>query len=90
MTTEFINLPWLDFVGWTGMLGLGLFYWLLGSGKVLQAYIWGTLGALAWLVVGVATKLGYASELPSLIFMEAMVIAMNIRGIRNWYKAGKE
>ena len=90
MTTEFINLPWLDFVGWAGMLGLGLFYWLLGSGKVLQAYIWGTLGAFAWLVVGVATKLGYASELPSLIFMEAMVIVMNIRGIRNWYKVGKE
>lgn len=87
MDAEFINLPWLDFVGWAGMLGLGAFYWLVGSGKVLQAYIWGTLGAFAWLVVGIATKLGYASELPSLIFMEVMVIVMNIRGIRNWYKA---
>ncbi len=80
----FTNLPWLDFVGWGGMLMLGLFYWLLGSGKVLHAYLWGTLGALAWLIVGVATELGYAAKLPSLVAMELMIIGMNIRGIWKW------
>ena len=90
MNTEFINLPWLDFVGWVGMFGLGLFYWLLGSGKVLHAYLWGTLGALAWLIVGVATEMGYAAKLPSLIVMESMIIVMNARGIRNWYRDSRK
>ena len=80
------ELPWMDWIGWTGFVGLGLFYWLLGSGKVLQAYVWGTLGAVAWLLVGILTELGYAARLPSLIYMEIMVIAMNIRGIMKWRK----
>lgn len=83
---NFINLPILDFVGWAGACGLFIFYWLLGSQKVLSAYIFGTLGALAWLAVGIATQMGYASELPSLIVMEVVVIIMNIRGILNWRK----
>lgn len=83
MFTEFFLLDWL---GWAGMLGLGLFYWLIGSGKVLQAYVWGTLGAGAWLIVGVLTYYGYAAQLPSLILMETMVIILNIRGIINWRK----
>lgn len=80
----FTELVFLDWLGWGGMIGLGLFYWLLGSGKVLQAYVWGTIGAAAWLAVGVLTQLGYAAQMPSLIFMEAMVIGMNIRGIIHW------
>jgi len=83
------ELPILDLIGWVGFAGLGLFYWLVGSGKVLQAYIYGTIGALAWLVVGIATQFGYASELPSLITMEIMVVLMNIRGIINWRKSSK-
>jgi hypothetical protein len=82
-----IELPILDLIGWIGFTGLGLFYWLVGSGKVLQAYAYGTVGALAWLVVGVATEMGYATELPSLITMEIMVVVMNIRGIINWRKS---
>jgi len=81
-----IELYWLDFIGWIGLAGLSIFYWLLGSGKVLMAYIYGIIGAMAWLIVGIATKMGYASELPSLIVMEAMVIVMNIRGIYYWKK----
>lgn len=83
---SFTSLPLMDAIGWVGMLGLGMFYWLLGSKKVLAAYVWGTLGAAAWLAVGVATELGYATQLPSLIAMEIMVIIMNIRGILNWRK----
>jgi len=80
----FLDLPLMDILGWLGAAGLGVFYWLIGSGKVLRAYIFGTLGAAAWLAVGILTKFGYASELPSLIGMEIMVIIMNIRGIIKW------
>lgn len=80
------ELPWLDLVGWIGFLGLGAFYWLLGSGEVLTAYIFSIIGAGAWLVIGVASEMGYAAELPSLITMETMIILMNIRGIWNWRK----
>ena len=79
-----IELPLLDAIGWVGAAGLGLFYWLLGSGKVLKAYAYGTAGALAWLTVGVLTEMGYAAELPSLIGTEVMVVVMNIRGIYKW------
>lgn len=64
-----------------------MFYWLLGSGKVLKAYVFGTLGALSWLAVGVLTQFGFASELPSLIGTELLVVGMNIRGVINWRKA---
>ncbi len=83
---SFTSLPSLDAIGWAGAVGLGMFYWLLGSKKVLAAYIWGIAGGFAWLTVGIATELGYATQLPSLIAMEAMVIVMNIRGIANWRK----
>ena len=76
----------MDAIGWLGFTGLGLFYWQLGSGKVLSAYIYGTLGALAWLAVGVMSHLGIHSELPSLVVMETMVVIMNIRGILHWRK----
>jgi len=79
-----INLPWIDGIGWIGFIGLGMFYWLLGSGKVVQAYYWGIVGGIAWLIIGILTKMGYASELPSLIVMEIMIIGMNIRGIIMW------
>lgn len=81
-----IELWWLDLIGWVGFVGLGIFYWLLGSGKVLVAYIFGIIGAIAWLIVGIATEMGFAAQLPSLIIMEAMVILMNIRGIYKWKK----
>lgn len=77
----------LDLLGWGGTIGLLLFYWFLGSGKVMKAYVYGTIGALMWLVVGIATTFFAASgQLPSLIFMETSVVFMNIRGIINWRK----
>ena len=82
----FTELPLMDILGWGGAAGLGLFYWFLGSGKVLKAYVFGTIGALAWLIVGVLTHHGYAAELPSLIGTEALVLVMNIRGIYRWKK----
>ena len=79
----------LSLCGWLGTLGLFLFYWLLGSGKVLSAYIYGTIGALGWLIVGIGTMYHYHVQLPSLILMESVVIVMNIRGIVNWRKSSK-
>ena len=72
-----IELWWLDLIGWVGFVGLGIFYWLLGSGKVLVAYIFGIIGAIAWLIVGIATEMGFAAQLPSLIIMEAMQKLLN-------------
>ena len=86
MMTE---LPWLDMLGWVGFAGLGAFYWLLGSGKVLQAYIFSMIGAGAWLAVGIAIEFGHMAVLPSLIAMELMVILVNIRGIIKWRDEGR-
>lgn len=86
----FLGFNVLDLIGWIGFFGLGAFYWLLGSGKVLQAYVYGTIGAVAWLIVGIFTEFGFASQLPSLIVMEIMVVVMNIRGIINWRKEAKK
>ena len=83
---EFTNLIWLDILGWIGTIGLFAFYWLLGSKLVLPAYIFGTIGAAMWLVIGILTHLGYAAELPSLVVMESVIIIMNIRGIYKWKK----
>jgi hypothetical protein len=77
-------------LGWLGFAGLAAFYWLIGSGKVLKAYVFGTIGAVAWLFVGIASYYGAVPELPSLVVMEAMVVAMNIRGIYNWRKQVKK
>ncbi|MCK5617426.1 hypothetical protein KAR91_86990 [Candidatus Pacearchaeota archaeon] len=72
-------------------MSLLAFYWFLGSGKVMKAYTYGTIGAALWLVVGVATTFFAATgQLPSLIFMETAVIFMNIRGIINWRKVAKK
>lgn len=79
-----IELAWLDWVGWVGFAGLIAFYWRLGSGHVLSAYIFSMLGTSAWLVVGIATEMGYAAELPSLIGTEVAIILMNVRGIIKW------
>lgn len=86
---QFLGLNVLDLIGWVGFVGLGLFYWLLGSGKVLQAYIYGTMGAIAWLIVGILTEFGFAAQLPSLVMMEIMVVGMNIRGIILWRREKK-
>lgn len=77
-----ITFLWL--CGWAGTIGLFLFYWLLGSGKVLHAYIYGTVGAAFWLVIGIASMFGIHPTLPSLILMESVIIIMNIRGIIKW------
>lgn len=79
-----IELAWLDWVGWVGFAGLIAFYWRLGSGRVLSAYIFSMLGTSAWLVVGIATEMGYAAQLPSLIAVEVAIILMNVRGIIKW------
>ncbi len=81
---EFTALPWMDALGWLGAAGLFAFYWLIGSKRVLLAYLFGTLGAAAWLVIGILTELGYAAELPSLIVMESVIIVMNVRGFLAW------
>lgn len=84
---EFTDLPWMDALGWIGAAGLFAFYWLIGSKRVLEAYVFGTIGATAWLGVGILTEMGYAAELPSLIVMEAVIIGMNIRGILAWRRS---
>lgn len=84
--SEFTVLPWMDALGWLGAAGLFAFYWLIGSKRVLLAYLFGTLGAAAWLAIGILTELGYAAELPSLIVMESVIIVMNVRGFLAWRK----
>lgn len=84
---EFVDLPWMDGLGWLGAAGLFTFYWLIGSKRVLLAYLFGTLGAAAWLAIGILTELGYAAELPSLIVMESVIIVMNVRGFLAWRKS---
>jgi hypothetical protein len=76
----------MDALGWLGAAGLFAFYWLIGSKRVLLAYLFGTLGAAAWLAIGILTELGYAAELPSLIVMESVIIVMNVRGFLAWRK----
>ena len=68
----------LDVIGLFGTVGLLLFYWLLSKQQVMKAYVFGTAGAALWMIVGIATPLY------SLIFMECAVIAMNIKGMRDW------
>lgn len=81
----------IEILGWAGFAGLMLFYWRLGSGRVLSAYLFGTAGATAWLAVGVLLQCGYVGMLPSLVATEAAVIVMNVRGIMQWRrKALKE
>ena len=81
-----IELPWLDAVGWVGALCLLTFYWLLGSGHVVQAYIFALIGSIFWMVIGVATLLGYAAHMTSLVALEVVIIIFNIRGIYKWMK----
>jgi len=83
---EFTNLIWLDVLGWAGTIGLFLFYWLLGSKRVVMAYVFGIIGGAMWLTIGILTHFGYAAELPSLVLMESVIIVMNIRGIIKWRK----
>ena len=79
----------LDYLGWLGGLSLAVFYWELGKGNVLRAYIFNIIGSSAWLVVGVLTYFGFASDLPSLIATEAMFIVLAIKGIIFWRKEAK-
>ncbi len=81
-----IEVPWLDMIGWLGAICLGLFYYLLGSGKVVVAYVFSLIGGVFWLTIGVATIMGYAAHMPSLIATEVMVIVLNIRGIYKWMR----
>lgn len=80
----------VNILGWLGTFGLFAFYWLLGSGKVLQAYIWGCFGAAGWLTIGILSHFDIHAEMPSLVLMETVVIIMNIRGIFNWRKQKEE
>jgi len=81
------TLFWL--LGWGGTIGLFVFYWLLGSGKVVQAYTAGIIGGVFWLIIGIGTMFGVHVQLPSLVLMETVIIVMNIRGIIKW-KRGHE
>lgn len=78
----------LDLTGWIGSIFLLLFYWLLGSQRIGWAYFCSTVGAALWLAVGVAITFFESTpeSLPSLIFVEAAIIFMNIRGILLWRK----
>jgi hypothetical protein len=77
----------LDLLGWGGAAGLLAFYWFLGSQKIGLAYTFGIVGGVFWLAVGIVTAFWTVQvSLPSLIFMEAVVIIMNVRGIVAWRK----
>lgn len=77
----------LDMLGWGGAIGLLAFYWLMGSQRIMAAYAAGTLGGLCWFVVGCVTTFSdTVVSLPSLMIMEAMVIALNVRAMWRWSK----
>lgn len=71
----------LGLLGWVGFAGLMAFYWMIGSGRPVKAYVASTVGAAMFLIVGVAIQLGYAVKLPSLIVMESVIIVLNVRSI---------
>ena len=81
-----IEVPWLDAVGWAGALCLWAFYWLLGSGKVVEAYVFSLISSVFWMVIGVAMVMGYAAHMTSLIALEVVIVSFNIRGIYKWMK----
>jgi len=78
---------YLDLLGWGGAVGLLLFYWLMGSQRIMPAYIAGTLGGVCWFIIGIVTWFWDVSvSLPSLAIMEAMVITLNVRAMWRWHK----
>jgi len=79
----------LDWMGWVGGGSLAVFYWKLGQGKVLEAYVFNIIGSALWLAVGIFTYYGYAAQLPSLIATEAMFIILAVKGIYFWKKEAK-
>ena len=85
----FTDFWFLDYMGWLGGGFLAVFYWKLGKGKVLEAYIYNILGSGCWLAVGILTHYGYAAQLPSLIATEAMFILLAAKGIYFWRKEAK-
>jgi hypothetical protein len=75
------ELPILDLFGWLGFAGLMAFYWMIGTGRPAIAYWASTFGAAMFLIVGLASQLGYAAHLPSLWLMEATIICLNLRAL---------
>jgi hypothetical protein len=75
------ELPILNYFGWLGFIGLMAFYWMIGTGRPLRAYLASTFGALMFLIVGAASQFGYAAHLPSLWIMESCIIILNLRAI---------
>ncbi len=69
-----------DILGWIGTLGLFAFYWQLAKGKVVNAYLFGIAAGVVWGAVGVLLSL------PSLLFMETVIIFLNLHGIHAWRK----
>jgi hypothetical protein len=69
-----------DILGWIGTFGLFAFYYLLSKGKVVKAYIFGIVAGGFWAAVGLL------QSLPSLLFMEMVIILLNSRGIYLWHK----
>jgi hypothetical protein len=71
----------LSLLGWLGFAGLMAFYWMIGSGRPIKAYVASSVGAAAFLIIGVAIQMGYQVKLPSLIVMESVIIGLNLRAI---------
>ena len=76
----------IDIIGWVGFIGVVLFYWLISNDKVIEAHICGIVGTLAFLALGIAVTTGHCTKVPSLLTMQVMVIALNIRGMVLWKK----
>jgi hypothetical protein len=75
------ELPILNWFGWLGFAGLMAFYWMIGSGRPMKAYLASTFGAAMFLIIGIASHYGYAAHLPSLSVMEACIIVLNVRAM---------
>lgn len=84
-----IDVRWLDWLGWFGFLNIALFYYYLSIYKVVRAYGFCIIGGLVWIVIGVATQLGYATGFLSIIAIQIMAIGFSIRGIFTWKELNK-
>ncbi len=79
---------WLDILGWGGAVGLLLFYWFMGSQKVMRAYVAVTLGAACWLINWLNYNVHRSGGRIAVVgdYGGAMVIGLNVRAMIKWYK----
>jgi len=70
----------INLIGWIGFIFVILFYWLITTHRIVEAYICGIVGTVAFLTLSIGVQIGYVKNVPSLLSMQVMVLILNIRG----------